>query len=195
MGGTGSTRWNNYVARPIAERSLPLALDGALRQLLRHQQTADSDQQHCAWAWYRGEQPIARCDIWFLCPADGQPHMRLVYRVCDEVIAEVVPIEVVPQRCGQRAWWCCPGCTRRCAVLYRPALNQRWRCRRCHNVTYQSSRSSDKWVCQVLGRGNLATALHALLTSNTISDLEQLRKVLVLIERRSDRAARRQWGR
>jgi hypothetical protein len=41
---------------------------------------------------------------------------------------------------GQRVWFQCPGCERRCAVLFR--MSGRFRCRRCHQVAYTSTREN-----------------------------------------------------
>jgi hypothetical protein len=45
---------------------------------------------------------------------------------------------------GARLYWLCPGCSRRAAILYRQ--RQRWRCRRCHGLTYRSAQEADKRV-------------------------------------------------
>ena len=41
---------------------------------------------------------------------------------------------------GKRAWWLCPGCGKRVAILYLQATG--YRCRTCHNLTYRSSQES-----------------------------------------------------
>jgi hypothetical protein len=38
---------------------------------------------------------------------------------------------------GERAWWSCPGCSSRCALLYMRSM--RWRCRACHRLAYAST--------------------------------------------------------
>jgi hypothetical protein len=38
---------------------------------------------------------------------------------------------------GVRWWFCCPGCRRRCAKLYLPRASA-FRCRLCHDLSYQS---------------------------------------------------------
>jgi len=43
---------------------------------------------------------------------------------------------------GSRYWWLCPGCQRRCGVLYIPPGTYRFRCRKCYNLTYRSSNLS-----------------------------------------------------
>ena len=185
MGGFGSTRWNDRPVRPLAERSMPLALDDALRQLHQQAERAAPDWQRCTFVWSRGGQRIAICTVSFVCHTDEPPHMRLDYEVGGEAISEVIPIEMADQHFGQRTWWHCPGCARRCVILYRPRLDQRWWCRRCHNVSYQSSRNSDKQVSRMIARGNFAAALNQILSRMTPGDLERLRKILARIDQDS----------
>lgn len=50
---------------------------------------------------------------------------------------EAVPIDAQPNtKGGCRLWFRCPGCGRRCALLYGAAGH--WRCRLCLNLTYRS---------------------------------------------------------
>ena len=46
---------------------------------------------------------------------------------------------------GIRYWWLCPGCFTRCGMLYLPYGRMYFRCRRCYNLTYQSSNESRKF--------------------------------------------------
>jgi len=49
------------------------------------------------------------------------------------------PIETTPCHYGGRRWWFrCPGCNRRCRILYRPPESTYFACRVCHNLTYTS---------------------------------------------------------
>jgi len=43
---------------------------------------------------------------------------------------------------GLRYWFVCPKCSRRCLILYRPAWNEGFACRRCHDLIYRSSANS-----------------------------------------------------
>jgi hypothetical protein len=50
---------------------------------------------------------------------------------------EAVPIDAQPNtKGGDRLWFTCSGCGRRCAVLF--VHGGRWRCRLCLNLTYRS---------------------------------------------------------
>lgn len=45
---------------------------------------------------------------------------------------------------GQREWFLCPDCKRRCAIIYRADHAPRWGCRLCLNGHYRSERMSPK---------------------------------------------------
>jgi len=45
---------------------------------------------------------------------------------------------------GQREWFLCPDCKRRCAIIYRADHEPRWGCRVCLNGHYKSERMSPK---------------------------------------------------
>ncbi|MBX2992122.1 MAG: hypothetical protein KF749_13280 [Bacteroidetes bacterium] len=46
---------------------------------------------------------------------------------------------------GERFWFMCPRCSRRCAKLYLPSGAIHFRCRVCYNLTYESSNESHKF--------------------------------------------------
>ena len=61
---------------------------------------------------------------------DGAPHR----------IDEVIPIVTTPTPFGgQRHWFACPGCSRRCRLIYG---GSHFRCRHCHNARYSSQYES-----------------------------------------------------
>ncbi len=41
---------------------------------------------------------------------------------------------------GKRWWFICPSCGRRMGILYRTWRGQPFLCRKCHNLTYESSK-------------------------------------------------------
>lgn len=43
---------------------------------------------------------------------------------------------------GERPWFLCPGCGERVGKLHRPPVGDRFRCRECHDLAYESSRVS-----------------------------------------------------
>jgi len=77
-----------------------------------------------------------------------------------EAIRERVPLEALDQRgaaAGRRWWFGCPGCGRRCGVLYLAPGRSRWRCRVCERLTYASCNASDKRISRAvrtLARGD-----------------------------------------
>jgi hypothetical protein len=74
----------------------------------------------------------------------GGGHVAIVYGVDGETRSEAVP--VTASSCnfgGFRWWWLCPGCGRRCAILYHEY--ERFECRTCCGLTYTSSQSTE-WV-------------------------------------------------
>lgn len=73
--------------------------------------------------------------------------LRLLYRWRPgeneewQTVRERVPLVTTQQRLGgRRQWFGCPGCGRRCRVLYGAILHGggRFRCRRCHHLRYSS---------------------------------------------------------
>lgn len=67
--------------------------------------------------------------------------LTLLYRRldgCEEKkdVVEIVKLVSTKQRLGgQRSWLLCPGCGKRCRILYAGVL---FRCRRCHQLRYGS---------------------------------------------------------
>lgn len=62
-------------------------------------------------------------------------------------IAYQVDIEATP--CfygGQRWWFWCPGCGRRCRILYFAPGSDYFACRICHNLSYQSQQEGKSRV-------------------------------------------------
>jgi hypothetical protein len=86
----------------------------------------------------------SRCgqEIGWLGFAVGDDELRLIYRVRADETAAWEPVDD-PVRLvrtaqpfgGARVWLGCPGCGRRCVVLYG---GRRFRCRRCVGVAYAS---------------------------------------------------------
>lgn len=76
-----------------------------------------------------------------ICFQTGKQGLRLLYsiRQGDEPWSQVddrIPFVTTPTRFGgQRVWFCCPGCQRRCRVIYG---GTRFRCRKCHELRYNS---------------------------------------------------------
>jgi hypothetical protein len=73
-----------------------------------------------------------------------------------------------PNYGGQRLWWHCPECDRRCGKLYLAPAELHYLCRQCAQLTYQSTRemnraklwrylqSTEKWIERTEQRVRLA---------------------------------------
>ena len=87
-----------------------------------------------------GEQPMGSIGLQAL--PDG---LRLFYRTRTNdddwhALDEVIPYVWMPMRFGgRRQWFRCPKCGRRCRILYG---DSRFRCRRCHRLSYSSQAES-----------------------------------------------------
>jgi hypothetical protein len=58
-------------------------------------------------------------------------------------IGQVICLESMPLHFGGIRWWfLCPGCSRRCAFLYLPWWKQSFKCRLCHDLTYEGCQKS-----------------------------------------------------
>lgn len=56
-----------------------------------------------------------------------------------------VGVVTTKQRLGGERWWYrCPDCGRRCAVLYRPLARELFACRKCSDMRYESQRLSPR---------------------------------------------------
>src|ERR687884_920225 len=129
MGGTGSGR------RP----SFPTTLDD-----FRTVEIAYLRRHGLLRPWTSGSLRWSRAgretgSIGLRCSGDA---VFLSYRVTSrrgtaaEDVEERVPLVRTAQPFGgERVWFACPGCGRRCAVLYG---GRRFRCRRCTGVPYAS---------------------------------------------------------
>jgi len=71
----------------------------------------------------------------------GDDRLVLIYRTRPwegewEDVRDEIPFTWTPMHLGgRRRWFVCPSCGRRCRVIYGGA---RFRCRRCHGLTYES---------------------------------------------------------
>ena len=87
-----------------------------------------------SWSW--GDQPMG--SITMLRLPTGLKLMYRTQRADGEWldIDELVPFVLTPMRFGgERRWFQCPSCARKCRVLFG---GRRFRCRRCHRVRYAS---------------------------------------------------------
>jgi hypothetical protein len=187
-----SPRWRGHLCRPVAEDALALRFDRRMRAMLGNAGKSIPPTISCIWK--RGDQRVAMCQISLVYSAGDTLAIQLSTQVAEVAITQTVAIDWVVQRlAGQRAWWLCPGCQRRCGVLFNPT-GEVWSCRACAKITYSSSNASDRRVTAALKSGDLATALEAMGQEVAIGSLILRQKTDIVIRRRARRDYRR-WFR
>ncbi len=66
--------------------------------------------------------------------------VKLTYAVDGAAVVQRIMISKTPAHLGgHRAWFICPGCSKRISALY---LAKQFRCRHCHDLRYQSQRET-----------------------------------------------------
>ena len=92
------------------------------------------------WSWTRNGNKLASINI-----AVDTDSVNLGYRTKQPDgtwLAMDYPVRIERTACqlgGQRAWWLCPCCGRRVAVLHGGKI---YACRQCQHLTYQSTRDA-----------------------------------------------------
>ncbi len=136
MGGYGSSRWGMTLTR-LTTDGLP-RLD--VRGLARDGGLAPGTSATITW---HDEDPVP-ATITTHVPADEPDTLVLAYRILTDTGSEMsVHERIGPETTachygGVRAWFRCPGCHRRRAVLF--GLDGWFRCRACHRLAYASTR-------------------------------------------------------
>lgn len=93
-----------------------------------------------------------------------------------------------PRFGGLRYWFLCPRCGRRVGKLYHV---ERWACRRCHNLAYQSQHLSKHPILrgfQLLERLDALAARYKAGDESVLGKLEKLRDQMIqeLVQREGD---------
>lgn len=105
---------------------------------LKRQDALIPDQQF-EWQWFRRQQEIARVLI-----TSVQDGLRVSPALPEESATTdptFITLEWTPCHLGgERPWFICPECGRRCALLY---LNPHLACRGCHQLVYACQRETD----------------------------------------------------
>lgn len=137
MGGYGSTRWNWYKKRVVAEdcRRLPFRLFKPYLQVGQGGKvTWSSDGKEISSIGYRvggdGDSPSSITMIYTLIKAGENIDCNYPIRL----ITTPLPWG------GVRHWFTCPGlgCGRRVNVLYLAPNTAHFRCRHCNRLSYRS---------------------------------------------------------
>lgn len=113
-----------------------LKVDDCLRLDVRDLQRDGLLTRHWVGAWqWRNSKTMEPTSSIGLTTCASQVHLS--YRVDGEQVSELVQLDRTSCHLGgTRAWFRCPGCDRRVAVLL--LRNQRFRCRRCQDLPYRS---------------------------------------------------------
>ncbi len=92
-----------------------------------------------AWQWSRDGKQTASIHIEMDPDAGG---VRLHYNYQKEPVEPYLVrwTTTTPRYGGQRYWWLCPACGRRCAYLYSGKV---FACRICYGLTYESAQTGD----------------------------------------------------
>lgn len=94
----------------------------------------------------------------------GQPAIRLDYSLIDPhsgqrtYVEELVELTITSCHFGGvRPWFRCPEprCGLRVAILYRPTTTSRFRCRHCHQLTYEGRQQHRNGSYESFGRFDL----------------------------------------
>ncbi len=136
MGGVGSTRWQGYVKKQVAEDCYVITIVGPrpeplLRGPLPEDQHWRAVADDLALEWQVLVEP---------CGYQGAATLT-----GPEIEAVTVPLVATrPHKRGLHWYWLCPACGRRVAKLYLPPGSRCFRCRHCHDLTYRSSQRHDR---------------------------------------------------
>ena len=126
MGGWGSSRWAGYQRKTRVEECLPLSADS-----------------------FRKYAPGSRLTISF-----GETNSILAYKNIDNLVLHytvnssqqnVEEVVQLVQPTGRRWYFICPDCNRFAGKLYKPHNRHLFRCRLCHNLSYQSVQERGKY--------------------------------------------------
>ncbi len=94
---------------------------------------------------------------------DGRPALRLEFIDPEEdnLIRKPIPLEQLEVLGGRAKRWFgrCPQCLERCSKLYLPPGNDRFGCRRCLDLGYESSQTSHAGVRRLRNNPQLCSAI------------------------------------
>lgn len=159
MGGSGSG-WPTWKFRRATTES-SLALD--VRSLSKsHSHFTRRCHSVHTWRHPATREPIASVAVRI--DSDQEHHPSVVLACRNEAkcaVATVIELDkTIPFFGGIRWWFVCPSCKRRAAKIYLPFRDDRFLCRHCHGLTYQSCQDShrfDKLFFAIAGdQGNAA---------------------------------------
>jgi len=95
--------------------------------------------------WHRGKQKVGEIGL-VVAPGRGVL-LRYTYRGEDRQTWLDFAYSDTPFG-GRRAWWACPGCGRRCGILYGPVFV----CRRCAGLDYYQTQQNGSQMTTIENR-------------------------------------------
>lgn len=137
MGGLGSGTWyrSPHSRKQSVEESIGISINSFTGPMYW------CDSGRFTWTWIGGNAASVDYCIEF---DFDVPIIVLSYRLWrgDDVKIRVRVQTTPAQFGGSRRWFTCPACDRRCGKLYLPPGFGHFHCRKCHNLTYDSSREA-----------------------------------------------------
>lgn len=140
MGGVGSGNWYRFNTKATVEDSLTIAASDFRGRLY------SGSKGTLTWRWATG----AESSIGYSVTRSNSPAIVLSYRWANrEDVRICIRLQSTsPNFGGARHWFTCPltvaavECNRRVAKLHLPPNGRYFGCRKCHNLTYQSSQEA-----------------------------------------------------
>ena len=150
MGGYGSGRWSAHSKATTVEACRSLDVNRWMREGI----LAPDTRRWGSWAWTNSSTGARTASLGYEVDTAGRvPWVRLFYTITSrggepvDYDYKIVLAQTRPTYGGVRWWFVCPvvGCGRRCGKLYLPPGGQYYGCRRCYDLTYESSQESHKY--------------------------------------------------
>ncbi|MCP5361149.1 MAG: hypothetical protein H6908_00700 [Hyphomicrobiales bacterium] len=139
MGGMGSGQWYRWDSRDTVEDYCSLRIG----YLVRKGYIARGTRQVGRLCWEAGDSTLATIRFESNLQDGALPYFRVMYGNAsngkhDDYMIRLVA--TVPHYGGERWWFQCPHCRQRVGVLYLGA--ERFACRTCYGLAYQSTRET-----------------------------------------------------
>jgi len=130
VGGYGSGLYGDGKGKTPVERCLSIDI----RQLQK-QNVLDLKGKILTWNWTKNGENVASIGM-----IPKENHLLLTYLANKERITTPIYYEESETGYGERKWFTCPFCSKKCALLY--LKGKYFACRKCHGLNYKSSQLS-----------------------------------------------------
>jgi hypothetical protein len=197
LGGYGSTRWAAHTKAQTVDGLARLEMSSQIADTIRsgggrYRLVANAQPSQPGLAALLGA--LERRTRWAYEVVEGGAAIIIEHGQPGRPACQRVEVARRRLRYGARLYWLCPGCNARAAILYRQ--RQRWRCRRCHGLTYRSCQQSDQRVTDMIRAGLVDPETIALPTGGgglvtAIRDTSLLLKAYQIVTKRYERAMKR----